>query len=180
MKKDTIIQFVCFITDLGLDEFIPKWERYAKRFMKADTTSLQQAETKSRFRYVSQHECSDGGFQFTFMNEKRSEHFPEHNVKVVQAGGYIPLQVECRHNEETGISKLIAFISHDDMDIDSYRQLPSYRYLNIYQAYYENCAYAYIMEYFLPDEEVSDLLQLLKRKNSVEIVRYKECLVPEV
>src|SRR5688500_19608854 len=90
MKKNTIVQFVCFITDLGLDEFIPKWERYANRLMNynPETTLLQHAGTKSKFRYISKHEWLEGDFNFTFMNQKRSEHFPEHNVKVVQIGGY--------------------------------------------------------------------------------------------
>ena len=31
MKKDTIIQFVCFVTALGPDEFAPQWEKFSKR-----------------------------------------------------------------------------------------------------------------------------------------------------
>src|SRR5258706_15390512 len=93
MKKDTIFQFVCFITNLAVDEFSPKWEHYAKRLMnkKTEPGLLQQvAGTKNRFRYISQHEWPDKDFQFSFMDERRSEHFPEHNVTLVQTGGMFP------------------------------------------------------------------------------------------
>jgi len=49
MKKNTIVQFVCFTTDLEPEDFVPKWERYAKRLMNHNPeTTLQQAETKSK------------------------------------------------------------------------------------------------------------------------------------
>src|SRR6185503_12146046 len=115
MKKDTIFQFVCFITNLGLDEFAPKWEQYAKRLnIKKAEPSLQQQVpgTKSRFRYISRHEWPNQDFQFSFMDERKSEHFPEHNVKVVQTGGYVSLHVEKRISPEDDDLKLIAFISH--------------------------------------------------------------------
>src|SRR6266536_1504686 len=141
MKKDTIVQFVCFITNLGLDEFAPLWERYAKKLSnKKNEATLQQytAATKNKFKYVSQHEWPDKDFHFTFMNERRSEHFPEHNVKVVQVGGYMPLQMKRRNSEEDSEVKLIAFVSHNENDLDFYRDLPVYNKLNIHQAYYES------------------------------------------
>jgi hypothetical protein len=182
MKKDTIIQFVGFITNLGFDQFVTKWEQYARRLINGheESTLLQEAETKSKFRYVSQHEWPDQDFKFNFMNANRSEHFPEHNVKVVQVGGYTPLQMECSHGEEGNNAKLIAFISHDEMEIDFYRKVPSYKFLNIYQSYYESCTYGYVLEYFIPHTAAAELLDLLKRRSGVEIVRFKECLVPQV
>jgi hypothetical protein len=181
MKKDTIVQFVCFVTNLKLDEFEPVWERYAKRLTNKKTDSaLQQqvTETKSRFRYISQHEWADQDFQFSFMNERRSEHFPEHNVKVVQAGGYITLQQEKKHREGDGNTKLIAFVSHDENDIEFYRRLPLYKHLNIHQAFYESCSYGYVLEFFVPEIDTDELLLQLKQRSGVEIGIYKECLVP--
>jgi hypothetical protein len=181
MKNDTIFQFVCFITNLDFEAFAPRWEHYAKRFMRknVETTLQQQSETKGRFKYISQHEWPQEDFQFAFMEERKgSEHFPEHNVKVVQAGGYTPVQIECRHNETAGDVKIMAFISHRENDIDFYRQLSLYRYLNIYQAYYESCSYAYILEFFVEETNVADMMQQLKARAGIEIARYKECLVP--
>jgi hypothetical protein len=177
MKKDTIVQFVCFVTDIELDEFLPRWERYAKRLInnRAEMT-LQQAEKKSRFRYISQHEWKDSDFQFTFINEKKSEHFPEQKVRVVQAGGYMPIQVKRRRNEENGDTKLIAFIGHDERDIDFYRNLPLYNHLNIHEAYYESCTYGYVLEFFVTEINVDELLYQLKQRPGVETGVYKECL----
>ncbi len=180
MKKDTIIQFVCFVTELETDEFMPKWERYAGGLMnKPAEPVLHQLVTaaKKKFRYISQHEGPEGDFLFNFMKERHSEHFPEHNVRVVHAGGYIPLPVKKRFNEEDGDLKLIVFINHNETDIDFYRQLPSYQRLNIYQAYYENCMYGYIMEFFVAETNVEELEQLIKQRPGTETGIYKESLV---
>ncbi len=180
MIKDTIVQFVCFVTNLELDEFAPKWEQYAKRLMnKKQEPNLQQQVTKSKnkFRYISQHEWPDRDFHFSFMNERTSEHFPEHNVRVVQIGGYISQQEKIKHSEEDGEVKLIAFISHNETYIDFYSQLPLYHHLNIYQAFYESCTYGYVLEFFVPERDADELLLQLKQRPGVETGIYKECLV---
>ncbi len=184
MKKDTVVQFVGFVTNLNLDDFAPKWEYYAKKLLtkKQEQTGLQQqvTDTKNKFRYISQHEWSDTSSNFSFMNEKRAEHFPEHNVKVVQAGGYISLQVQNKSAEANGCNKLIAFISHNETDIDFYRGLPLPRYLNIYQAFYESCHYGFVIEFFVPETDTDELLQLLKQRSGVETGIYRNCLVPHL
>ena len=163
MKKNSIIQFVCFITDLELDEFIPKWERYADRLKNHHPeTTLQQAEHKAKYRFISQH-------------------FPEHNVKVVQIGGYTLLEKEKRkHIENNNSIKLIAFISHDENEIDFYKQLPSYCELKIYQPYYESCSYGYVLEYFVPETDADELVKQLKQRKGVELGVYKECMMYHV
>lgn len=180
MKKDTIVQFVGFITRLDFDEFVTKWEHYAKQFM-ADPEEmiLQQGSGTSRYKYLSQQECPEDDFRFAFMKGRNSEHFAEHKVKVAQTGGYIPMQVQCKHAQK-GDVKVIAFVSHNENDISFYSRLSLYRHLNIYQAYYESCAYAYILEYFTPEKDVAELLQQLKTKIGTEAALYKECLVPKV
>lgn len=177
MKKDSIIQFVCFETKLNRDEFMPKWERYAKRFMKNSEISLRQSETKSRFMYISQHEQQDQDFRFTFMSGRQSEHFPEHNVKVVQAGGYMPLQVESSYKEDNYDSKLVAFTRQDETDIDFYRRLSFHYPLNIYQGYYENCLFGYMLEFFAPETNLLELAQQLKQHPGVESGIYRDCRV---
>jgi hypothetical protein len=183
MKKDKIFQFVCFITNLELDEFAPKWDHFAKRLMtkKSEPALHQQVPgTKSRFRYISYHEWPDQDFQFSFMDERRSEHFPEHNVKVVQTGGYIPLQSESRHPEGDGDLKLMAFISHNETDIEFYRSLSLYHHLNIYQAFYESCSYGYVLEFSVSEKNADELLLQLKQRTCAETGIYRECFVPHV
>ncbi|MBC7874185.1 MAG: hypothetical protein H7Y01_09330 [Ferruginibacter sp.] len=179
MKKDTVIQFVGFVTNLDINEFAPKWEHYAKRLNKKNESSFQQqvTETKNKFRYISQHQWNDTDSNFSFLNERKSEHFPEHNVKVVHLGGYLSLQVQSRQPEEEGDIKLMAFIGHNETDIDFYRRL-SYRHLNIHQAFYESCLYGYVLEFFVPESDSGELLQQLKQRSGVETGIYRECLVP--
>jgi hypothetical protein len=185
MKKDSIFQFVCFITNLGQDEFLPKWEHYAKRFMnkKTEPALHQQQQVngiKNRYQYISQHEWPDQDFQFSFMDERRSEHFPEHNVKVVQTGGYVRNLSEKREPEEDGDVKLISFIGHNENDIDFYRRLSHYHLLNIYQAFYESCSYGYVLEYFVPEKNAEELMQQIKQRPGTETGIYRACLVPHI
>lgn len=180
MRKDTIIQFVCFITNLEPDDFTPKWESYAK----ASTSDRSEpvlhqlvTETKKKFRYISQHEKSGADFLFNFMKERQSIHFPEHNVRVIHAGGYIPVQVKRKSNEGNNGVKLIAFVGHNETDVDFYRQLPLYRHLDIYQAYYENCTYGYVMEFFVAESNVAELELLLSQRTGIQTGVYKESLL---
>jgi len=180
MKKDAIVQFVCFMTDLHFTEFVAKWEFYASQFTNGPSQlKLQeQFESKSKFKYISQHECQDKEFEFAFMKGRNSGHFPEHKAKVIQAGGYMPQQMEYPNKKEKGIVKIVAFISHGETDIAFYSQLPLYRYLNIYQAWYESCLYAYVMEYYVEETHAVDLLRQLKARDGVEAGLYKECSLP--
>lgn len=180
MKKETIVQFVGFITNLEIDEFIEKWEPFAKRFMNHDNTTLQQqAETKNRFKYISQHHWPQQDFQFSFMEGRTSDYFPEHFVKVVQAGGYTPGQIEYNGWEDNGLVKVMAFIGHRETDISFYKEQTLQRYLNIYEAFYESCAYAYIMEFFVEEIHAMNLIRHLKTRNRIEAGLYKECLVAQ-
>lgn len=181
MIKQPIVQFVCFVTDLGPDEFLPEWESYAGKLMtKKCEPVLQQlvSGSKSKFRYISQHEWPDADFHFSFMNERKSEHFQDHKARVVQVGGYIPLQPQGASHGEDGDIKLFAFIGHNETDIDYYRQLPGYRHLSIYQAYYESCSYGYVLEFFVPESEADELMLQIRQKQGVEAGFYKECTVP--
>lgn len=183
MKKDIIYQFVCFITNLELEEFAPKWEHYAKRLTNKKTEPALQQQvngTKNRYRYLSQHAWPDQDFQFSFMDERRSEHFPEHNVKVLQIGGYVPLHADKRQPAEDSDVKLFSFISHNETDIEFYRQLPFYHRLNIYQAFYESCSYGYVMEFLVSEKNADELLFQLKQRMVVETGIYRECFVPHV
>jgi hypothetical protein len=177
MKKDTLVQFVCFITDLDFSEFITKWEFYAEQSMNTHSqiTLQEKFESKCKYKYVSQHDCPDRDFEFAFMKGRNSAHFPEHKAKVIQAGGYMPLQLESPQKKEKGIVKLMVFVSHDETDISFYSQLPLYRHLNIYQAWYESCTYSYVMEFFVEEIHAAGLLAQLKARDGVEAGVYKEC-----
>lgn len=179
MKKERVIQFVCFITELTPEEFIPSWEAFAKKCVSEKDPVLLQldAETKKRYKYISQHESKGDNFLFAFMKGRNSEHFPDQKVKVLQAGGYQVAQLEYDGQIENGDVKIIAFVDHNDRDLDFYRKLLNYRHLNIYQAYYESCTYAYILEFCIPEINAPDLLRQIKTNTTTEAACYRECLV---
>jgi hypothetical protein len=179
MKKDTIVQFVCFETTVDSDEFKLQWEQYSKLVSNDQEVILQQeVDRKSIFRYVSQHRCYADDFQFIFKKGRRSAHSPEIEMKVKEAGGYTAVQVESRHETNLNESKIFVFISAADINLEVYRNLSYYQYLNIYQAYYESCTYSYILEFFVENIQAAHLMEQLNIHNrSSEIGMYKECLV---
>lgn len=181
MKKESIVQFVGFITRLDFEEFVTKWDYYARQFSTDPCTMiLQQGVETNKYKYISQQECPEENFKFAFMKGRSSEHFAEHKVKVVQAGGYLRVQtVKCLHVEKDH-AKIMAFIDHQQTDIGFYRQLSQYSCLNIYQAYYESCAYGHILEFFAPEANAASLLQQLKTRTGTEAALYRECLVPSI
>ena len=181
MKKDTLVQFVCFETALELDAFLPQWEHFVKESAnkKPEAIILQQALSKTRYKYVSEHIWPQDDFQFVFMKGRRSEHFPESRVKVVQAGGYTPLQIGHKKHDEEDAVKIMVFTSNAQTDISSLTSLQTYRSLNVYQAYYESSMYVYVLEYFVQETNVADLVQQLKTQApGAEIAIYRECMVP--
>jgi hypothetical protein len=181
MKKNTTVQFVGFITSVAADEFVTRWEPFAKQFIKGHGEMiLEQAETKGKFKYVSQFECPQEDFKFAFMKGRTSENFPDHFVKVAQLGGYTAMQIKYKQGEDSKLVKVIAFISHNENDIEFYKTLPSHKYLNIFEAFYENCMYGYILEFFSAEAQAPDLIQQLKDRVHAESAIYKECLVPHV
>jgi hypothetical protein len=181
MKKDTIFQFVCFETSLRLDEFLPQWERFAEKISsnRASAISLHQLEeNKNKFRYVSKNEWPSNDFQFLFQKGKVSEKFLAGQVKVVQAGGYSPVQIEQVGKTAKHEIKIIAFISDHTADINFYKELKTYHFLNIFEAYYENSLYAYVLEFFVKEKDAAGILEQLKKHHlHIEAGTYKECVL---
>ena len=77
-------------------------------------------------------------------------------------------------------SKVFAFLTSSKADLNMYKQLSAHGKLNIYEAYYENCQYAYILEYFVKNKYVAELLEQLKQYDVPEIGIYKECALQAV
>lgn len=181
MKKDNIVQFVGFVTNLPFEEFVPRWENYSKRQLTSNSEPIlhqKEPEAKNKFRYISQQGCPELEFHLINKNERRSDHFPDQNVRIIQIGGFVPLKQKRRSPEDESDIKLIAFISHDETELDFYGDLPFYHNLNIYQAYFESCLYGYVMEFFVSEKEADDLLRQLKQRQGIETGIYKECFVP--
>lgn len=176
MKKDTIVQFVSFETSVATNEFKAQWEEYNKLVTgKQEVTLQQEVDGKNMYRYLSQHRFHEDDIQFTFKKERRSAHNPEVEMRVKEAGGYSVLQLECDHETCANDCKIFVFLSTTP-ELQLYKELLSYQYLNIYEAYYESCAYTYILEFFVDNKQVPQLIEQLKVHTRIsEIGVYKEC-----
>jgi hypothetical protein len=180
MKNNMIIQYVGFITNLEPGEFIPKWESHAKKLLNNQAVPLLQQQigtAKSRFRYISQHEWHDSSNYFSFMKGRLSEHFPEHNAKVIQAGGYQSVEKVRRQRKKDTDVKLVVCLHHGETDMDFYKGLSLYSHLHIYEAYYESCMYSFILEFFVSAEDAEYLEQQIKQRSNAETGIYRECVL---
>jgi hypothetical protein len=177
MGKVKIVQFVSFETVLNAEEFITQWEQY-KRSVNSDLdVSLQQSEKNDGFRYIAQHRCPTGELKFMFTRAKKSSRLPEPGIKASQLGGYLLTQEERTGNVKVNESKVFAFFTDPFPDLNSYRQLKATFKLNVYEAYYENCQYAFILEFFVTHISLSLLLEELKALNTSEPGVYRDCVL---
>lgn len=175
MRSDKIVQFVSFETSLPRELFIKQWELYSRSVNSDADVTLQQTEKKGVFKYMAQHRCASGEFQFLFSKAGRSSRVPEVEIKAKQAGGYSMLQEERMTDTTSGESKIFAFIVPAVTDLQPYKQLTAHAALNIYEAYFENCQYAFVLEYFVKNNNITALTELLKALSPSEIGVYTEC-----
>ncbi|MEO5564156.1 MAG: hypothetical protein ABIR18_11995 [Chitinophagaceae bacterium] len=182
MRKDMLVQFVCFETKIDTGEFLQQWERLMNGITGKNKLPevINKAITKTRFNYISKHQWPQDDFQFVFKKNRRgTERFAESRVRVVQAGGYVPVQIEHEQNEDDDICNIIIFNSSHETDFNVFKKLESKQKVNIYQAFYENCMYGSIIEYFISKEEAPALHEELKTKfPDLEIVTYEDCPLP--
>jgi hypothetical protein len=175
MSATKIIHFVCFETTLKTDLFITQWERFNRSADSDIDVTLQQSEKNGTYRYIAQHRCPSGEFKFTFSKNNKASRTPEVGIKARQAGGYSLLLNGRKEDAAEGEEKVFTFIQDPQTDLSFYRKAAAANELNIYEAYYENCAYAYILEYFIKSSAVSALCEQLKDLTPAEIAVYKEC-----
>lgn len=182
MEKEPIIQFVCFETTGDSAEFISQWDKYVKGMSdKQKIRLLRETGIRKTSRYLSKHKCYADEFKFIFKKARRSARFPEIEMRVRQLGGYTVVQLEYDHDSEPDENAVYVFVNNTKGDLDDYRRLPNYRYLNIYKAYFESSTYDYILEFFADKNHAHELMQQLKSQDRhFELGMYKECLLQGV
>lgn len=182
MKNNGIIQFVGFITSLEPDSFVSSWDQYARAFLNEPRANILQESTatKSRFRYISRHVSEQQDLRFKFIKGRESEHFAGQKVKVVQAGGFMPLQEPVRQRTNGNTNKVIAFLHHNENEIEAYQELAGPHPLHIYQAYYESCLYGHILEFITPANDSTELIAQLNSRPGCEASIYRSCMVPHL
>lgn len=177
MHNLNIVQFVSFETTLASDQFIRRWEEYHRSENSDTDVTLQQREGEKTYKYLTQHRGAGNELRFFFSKGASSPRVRREVITTKQAGGYLVLQEERMTGTREGESKIFVFLTSPQVDLNAYRQTGVDAQLNIYEAYYENCKYAYIYEYFVKNKYVSELTAQLKKLSACEIGIYKECLL---
>ncbi len=181
MKEDSVVHFVCFDTTLDITPFMQRWEEYTRSVNSDADVTMQQSITKNSFRYIAQHHCSAGELRFAFTkSSKRSHHIVQTSITEQEVGGYSVLQAERKGNTHANESKIFVFINSAQADIEAYKHLSIHGKLNIYHAYYENCKYSFIMEYFIQNKYAASLVEHLNKFADVETGVYKQYLLQGV
>ncbi len=175
MSEDKKVQFVCFETTLDKEAFIKRWEQYTRSINSNKDVTLQQSEKNGVFKYIAQHRFVSGELLFVFSKEPRTSRLAQTHIKTTQAGGYSVLQVERSHDTTGNERKIFIFLTDPRVDLKLYKEISVPFKLNIYEAYYENCKYAYILEYFVKTKEAPELLRQLRLHETEDAEIYKEC-----
>ena len=97
-------------------------------------------------------------------------------IKPILAGGYSILQGNRTLRQPATSVRLFSLFSHrpESRASNIYKQLLVAGNLNIYEAYYENCRYSYILEYFLKTKDSLAMLHQLKQYDTADIGIFKE------
>jgi len=177
MSNLNIVQFVCFETTLENDEFIKRWEEYHRSDNSDVDVVLQQCDEKKMYKYVAQHKGTEGELRFVFSKGANSSRIRRAAINAKQAGGYLVLQSERTNETRADESKIFVFLTSSQANLNDYRQILINIKLNIYEAYYENCCYAYILEFFVKNKYIYELREQLMKLNPCEIGIYKECML---
>ncbi len=177
MGEDKIVQFVCFETTLDTGQFVTQWELYNRSAGSDTDVTLQQSASNNGFRYLAQHRCGADQLQFTFSRAKKTSRMPEVEIKARQAGGYLVIQSERINDSGPDESKIFVFLSNGHAGLSTFQELANHGKLNIYEAYYENCQYAYILEYFVKNKNLSHMTEQLTTLAVHDFGVFKECVL---
>ena len=180
MSTDKIVHFVYFETVLHPEEFIGKWEHFLRSENSSVNVTLQQSKKDNLYKYIAEHRCTSEEFEFIFTKAAKTTRSKEVEIKTKHLGGYLILQEEHGSDIKANESKLFVFLNYSNKDFSAYKQMPFPIKLNIYEAYYENCTYAYILEYFVMDRNVEQLCDQIQQYNAVVVDVYKECNIKTV
>ncbi|MBI1781210.1 MAG: hypothetical protein HYR66_07545 [Sphingobacteriales bacterium] len=178
MNKNDIVQFVCFDTDMETAIFFSLMNNYLRQ-NKVPNTSIHETQN-GRFKYISRHIALKNDFHFVFSKAKYNDSSAKPNLKITQAGGYGILQQNHQPDSDTELATVLVFLQQGTIDITAFHGLENYKYLNIYEAYYENCLYPFILEFFTQEYHADELMKELKRQPEFAYAGiYKECLAQE-
>ena len=177
MTSNTKVQFVFFETILAAEPFMIRWKEYTRSQKSDADVTLQQSKHNGAFRYIAQHRFASEEVQFVFTKEKRSSRVAQELIQSNIGGGYSILQAERLTDAGPNERKVFAFISNPATVLKVYKDLSKDGKLNIYEPYYQNCKFAYILEYFIKRNQAEGLVEQLKNLDSSDAAIYQECKI---
>lgn len=183
MTSNSIIHFIGFVTRLESEKFIPAWEQYAKKEMfrkKAPLLLQQDNGSRNKYNFLSLHIWPETETHFSFTKSDKAGYFHEMPVQVVHIGGYLPLEQTNTSLHKDTECRLLVMAGHNENDPAFYKTLPYSFRLNSYQAYYESCTYGYIFEYFAAEQEMEEIMNVLKQRAGTERILYKDCFATHI
>jgi len=178
MENNNIYEFVCFETLLELKDFRQQWDEFAKVFMDKGVQKIvlnKKNGEKNKYRYISKKQWPLDSFQDVFSESKIPGSFAASQVKVIPTGGYA--SVEIGHDKKAGKTEVqvIAFVHDDIIDIKKLRESKLFKAMNIYEAFYQNSQYNYIIEFFTDKTKQDALVAEIKNEfMKAEIGTYAE------
>ena len=179
MTLNTKVQFILFDTILPAEAFVKRWKEYTRSSNSDADVTLQQSDRNGAFRYIAQHRFAAEKVQFVFAKEKRSSRIPQESIKSEMAGGYSILQAERLSDTGPDQRKVFAFITDPATDLRLCKDLSRQGQLNIYEPYYQNCKYCFILEYFVKSKLAEGLVEQLKALQITDAAVYQQCKIPK-
>ncbi|HXS57724.1 MAG TPA: hypothetical protein VN726_16435 [Hanamia sp.] len=179
MTPNTKVQFILFDTILPAEPFMKRWKEYTRSSNSDADVTLQQSSHHGGFRYIAQHRFAREEVQFVFAKEKRSSRIPQESIRSQMAGGYAISQAGRLSDTGPGERKVFAFITDPATDLTIFKDLSRQGQLNIYEPYYENCKYCFILEYFVKRKPAGGLVEQLKNLEIMDAAVYQECKIPK-
>jgi hypothetical protein len=179
MTPNTKVQFILFDTILSPEPFMKRWKEYTRSSNSDTDVILQQSSYHGGFRYIAQHRFAREQVQFVFAKEKRSSRIPQESIRSQMAGGYALLQAGRLSDAGPNERKVFAFITDPATDLAAFKDLCAQGQLNIYEPYYQNCKYCFVLEYFVKSKLAERLVEQLKNLEILSAAVYQECKIPK-
>lgn len=149
------VHFVLFDTRLPADAFVKRWEQFSHSTDIDKGVTLQQAQTTTGYKYIAQHKVATGELKFNFSHRAKKSSVIQVPINTQLIGGYaLAHGADSRPAE---VHKLYVFVEKKCPDIEDMARLQTAHSLNLYEAYYENCKYAFILEFAVTEKNAPSL-----------------------
>ncbi len=181
MDKNNIYEFVCFETLLDLKDFQQQWSEFAKVFLDKGVERIvlnKKDSEKIKYRYISKKQWPMESFQDVFSAAKLPGSFAANQVKVVPKGGYASVEMGHAKKADKSEVQVIAFVHDDVIDKEKLHALNLSKSMNIYEAFYQNSKYNYIIEFYTDKTNSAKLIEAIKQEfMKAEVGVYAEAAV---